>query len=337
MKAIHYGTDNYEVLPVVDHMTGMQAVIVEAEWNKNPTWKDKAKTTTINGVKYYVPNQNYTYNGVFTSKYFYADSIVVTDVEGGLDTLIKYYIEDTPGRDFTLRVPYKAILSQEFAGDDKTKLDYSFDNEAWLNDRPGHRIYDTIGGKGLAVAFDKDILIGDPDYENPDNEKLAKSSSLESDKNEVTYRLKLTNKSSARFKEDSDGTNLDDIISIGDALEIKGSDIFDMLPLTGSAFDWIEETNVSKITYSKGTPGYGGTKDNFNHETYGKFEFNGSELNSESSGTEWKITKESPSTVIKSENEDQQYIKWDDNFTITLPPAATVYMYVTLTFADNEK
>ena len=98
VKAIHYGTDNYEVLPVVDHMTGMQAVIVKAEWNKDADWAtdEKITKTTIDGTEYYILNKAGTYEGVYTSEYFYADSIKVTDVDGGLDTLIKYYIEDTP-------------------------------------------------------------------------------------------------------------------------------------------------------------------------------------------------------------------------------------------------
>ena len=216
-------------------------------------------------------------------------------------------------------------------------MDYKFGNEAWLNDRPGHRIHDTIGGAGLAVKFDKKILVGDRNPENPDNEELETSSSLESDKNEVTYRLELTNTGSVKYKEGSTGENLTDIESIADTLTITGKDIFDKLPLTGTAFDW-SKANISNITYSKGTHGYGKNSDNttFNHETYGKFFYDSKELTDKASdGTEWQVVETYNSDATLGDPPDQQYIQWNENFTITLPPQATVYMYVTLTFAQD--
>ncbi len=343
VKVSHEGSGSYDVLPVVDHMTGKQAVIVEFERNKNAKWateltwvnypesEGENKIITIDGVKYYVLNQDHTYNGVYTSEY-YADSITVKKTEDGLDTLIKYYIENTPERDFDLDVTYKAITSQELAGNVYTNDKFTLGNEAWLNDRPGHRIYDEIGVSGSAVEIDKKILIGEM-KDDPEDEDVVEELPIKQSENQVTYRLMLH---SIAVKTDDDGN----ITDIGSELTVNGNDIFDMLPLTGSAFDWSKD-NISNITYKAGEAGYRKEEDSFIKDVPGKFTYNGVELNGKSGGSEWEVKKYSegsPSEIVKpTDTADQQYIKWNENFNVILPPDATVYMYVTLTFPGKDK
>ena len=333
VRAIHYGSGSYTVLPIVDHMVGRQAVIVDFEKNKDATWTNEATPVEIDGVKYYVLNKDYIYRGVYTSEYFYADSIKVTKTDEGLDTLIKYYIENTPEKDFNFDVTYKAINSQEFAGNEKTKTNYRLFNEAWLNDRPGHRIYDTLGLSGSAVEFDKKILIGGM-KDNPQDETLETKLPIKQSENKVTYRLMLHSTSPVTKGDD------DKITAIGSEIELSGRDIFDMLPLTGTAFDWSKE-NISNITYKAGENGYKQESDGkFTQTAPGEFFYNDKKLEGESTENEWEFTKTIPSTVVKpdeSTKDDQQYIKWDEKFKIKLPPQATVYMYVTLTFPGNDE
>ena len=325
IKIEHFGSGSYDVLPVVDHMTGIQAMIVSQNENENSDWIDYAETyTDVDGTEYYVLNakgvQSYTYNGVYANG-FYVDSVTVKKTDGGLDTVIKYYIKDTPGRTFNLSVTYKAISSQAFAGNSNTQISYYVSNEAWLNDRPGHRLYDTIRGGGSAVDFDKSIVT-EKHKTDPKKDELDEDDAcpINQSTHFMTYRLDLHNTGSKYI--DSNG-----VTKISPTIELTGEDMFDMLPLTGEAFDWEKNVNIS-LSYVIGDAGY----DEKGNSAYGAFSYNGNTLKGDSDGAEWEITYTSPSTVNTSDDADQQYIKWDDNFVVYLPADAWVYIYVTLEF-----
>ena len=327
----HYGTGSYDVLPVVDHMAGLQAVIVRVDENRNAPWADYADTyTDEDGTEYYVLNakkdpEGYTYNGVYTNG-FYADTITVKPSETGLDTILKYYIKNTPGRDCNLSVTYKAISSQALAGNESTGARYYISNEAWLNDRPGHRIYDTILGGGSAVEFDKEIVI-EKNNSDPTKDKIDDDDSLPINQNNnvVTYRLSFRNVGSVQIENGK-------VVKAAPTIAVTGKDIYDMLPLTGSAFDWEKGVNVS-LEYRLGNAGYNenGTS------AQGGFTYNNKAIG-QSQDEEWDISYEAPSKNQTADDKDQQYIVWDDTFKITLPAQATVYIYVTLKFPgmDND-
>ena len=331
VAAIHHGSGSYDVLPVVDHMTGLQAVIVRADDNQNAVWKDHATELILDNVKYYVLNQEYTYQGVYTSE-FYAHSIRVKKTDTGLDTLLKYYIENTPGREFKVDVTYRAISSQALAGNEFTSSSYSISNEAWLNDRPGHRIYDTMGGGSSAIQFDKKILIGDT-MADPNDEKLLESFPIKQSENVVTYRLMLHNTSSP-VDENGNSVNADTTITV------TQNDIYDKLPLTGSAFDWIWNDTIEASIRYRVTEGM---NDNaapaFARVVYGETEIVGESKHiGNSDGSEWEITSSSPSSLPENAvDSDQQYLVWKEGFKIVLPAKATVYMYITLKFPGGDQ
>lgn len=333
----HYGSGIYDILPVVDHMSGLQAVIVSAEMNKDAPWTAYAATYEKDGTEYYVLNAKkdpggYTYKGVWTNG-FYADSITVTPSTGGLDTIIKYYLKNAGNGNYNPSVTYKAISSQELAGNDYTTSKYSIANQAWLNDRPGHRIYDTILGGGSAVEFDKDIVI-EKSSTDPAKDILDDDDALPiSHKNNVvTYRLSLEN---IGRKQIVNGQT-----KVAPAITLEGKDIFDMLPLTGGAFNWRDTRGSGKpnisMSYSVGSSGY----DSSGAAEYGRFTYNGEVLEGASSGNEWRISGESPSPKVKpqeADKADQKYIIWEDGFEVYLPAEASVYIYVTLTFTDTNE
>ena len=336
----HWGSGSYNVLPVVDHMTGLQVVIVRKDENRGAEWAAYAETyIDKDGVEYYVLNalknpNGYTYKGVYTDG-FYADSITVKPVSGGMDTLIKYYIQNTPARDFVVAVSYKAISSSEFAGVENTYAGNSIGNEAWLNDRPGHRIYDVIGTGGVAVGFDKNIVTDK--NEDPKDDALVKTLPITEQNNVITYRLDLYNIGSLK----PDGTG-------AATSTVTGEDIFDMLPLTGTAFEWKEGTNIS-LSYRMGKAGYVEGIDYSTNDpdvykdpdVYAEILYDGNKFpvssygdECPSHGDEWSISDESRSSLVQSGEADQRYIIWDEKFEVRLPAAAVIYIYVTLEFPD---
>lgn len=324
IKITHYGSGSYDVLPVVDHMTGLQAVIVRKDENAGAEWIAHADVYNDpnDGVEYYLLNQKYTYEGVYTNG-FYADSITVNPVADGLDTIIKYYLKNTPGREFDLYVTYKAIVGPNYAGNGGTYSQYSVGNEAWLNDRPGHRLYSVIGTSGSDISFNKYIV--KERGASPEEDELIKSMPIHNQNNTITYRLELTKVT----KYASTG-------EIAPPTILTGKDIFDMLPLTGSAFDWQKKVNVS-IAYCLGRAGL--NKDDGSEE-YGSFSYNNTKFllsvgtEYRSNDAEWELTDKDPSEVNTNNNPDQQYIIWDEKFEISLPAASSVYIYVTLNFPD---
>ncbi len=218
----HYGSGKYDALPFVDHMIGSQAILAPVSKNSGASWADKLETVIYNGVKYYVLNIPGTYNNVWTSDNQLADSITVTELSSGLDTIIKWYFVEYEGaRTDTIRY-HSYVCPSENA------LSFSIGNECWLNDHESHRLYDTLPGwTGTVFDFDKKIVdsVGDTgagtDY------------SVIHEGETVVYRLTLTGPT------DIDGNNL--------PMTITGRDMYDALPSSMDGYRWNSE-NV-RITY----------------------------------------------------------------------------------------
>lgn len=301
----HYGTGTYDVLPVTDHMTGRQLVLAECDDNEgNSELTDCIIYTDSSGKRYYIlgvkENQSETiYRGVYING-FYADYVSVKPTSAGYDTILKYYLIDTPARDFNATISYKAVYSQEYAGNENTETGFAVGNETWLNDYPTHRLWDVVAGGGTAMSFIKD-LVDRGRTPSTDIVDETRARGITKDENTVTYRLMLKNSG-------------DDINSI------NATEMYDVLPLTGTAFDW-DETNLKLEYYVEGTVNV----------------YKSGELTSfdalENGG--YHITKEEPSARLDPSNEDRQYIAWDKDLRFEFEGNSTLYIYVELTFADS--
>ncbi len=291
----HRGRSDYDTLPLVDKMSGLQALLVPVKDNSQLEGNDLPKLTDM-GIEYYVLNKEGTYEGLYING-LYAASVTVTSAESGLETLIKYYITDLPQRDTSYTFAYKAICDTKYVEPKGDSNGFSVNNEAWANDYPTHRLYAPLLTGGAAVLFDKKIVTergGEPTFDELDSDDFTPITRSD---NEVVYRLELTN------PYDNETT-------------VNGKDIYDALPNTGGVFDWTKDSNISILDYAT---------------------TNGAELQlgNIDKGSEWSISDTSPDTELPS-SEGQQYIVWDNAVNIKLPPQSGIYIYVKLTFPEDE-
>lgn len=208
----HYGTAQYDILPLVDHMSGAQVLLASVEENNGAEWaKDFSSDDIIaapDGTKYYKLSKIGSYQGVWLNGN-YADSVTITKAESGLDTLIKWYFSDYGGnRQDT--ITYKALYSPSEIT--PGALSYALSNECWLNDHETHRLYAAMPGiTGSLFKFDKKIV---SETDITANEKeVGVDNSAVGEGEIVYYRF--------GFYPNQDGAEL----------TITGRDISDALPL----------------------------------------------------------------------------------------------------------
>ena len=307
----HHGTGSLETLPVVDHLSGRQAVLALVSENENASWTDRAELYTAKGKQYYILNQEYKYEGVYLNG-IYAESVTVTkgkDGAEGLDSIIKYYLKDTLPTDYVFNFTYSAICSVEYAYGDTTANNYRLDNEAWLNDYPTHRIYAPFTGGAAFLGFEKKIL--EERASLPDFDLLDADDTLAINYNNrtVTYRLMLYN----RYDDDT---------------YVTGNQMYDMLPETGTAFDWTKN-NIS-IEYAA-SDGVTMTYNGISTRVFAEKD------RVKSTGAEWNLVDENPEDTNILPKEGQRYIVWNDDFELTFPSYGKFYMYVTLEFTSTEE
>ena len=298
----HYGNGSYDVLPIVDCMSGPQALLAPVKENSKADWAAGLKTYKDNGVEYYVLSEPKTYKGVYISGY-YADSVTVENKADSLKTVIKYYIKDTLGGDCCYMFRYKSIISPDLAGVE-VNGSFSIDNKVWANDYATHRIEAPLIVGGARVSFEKKIVLeksSDPAFDELDSDDYT---ALKREANAVTYRLMLDNPYT------------------DDPASINGMDMYDMLPRTGGGFKWVLGENVTIDSYVKSTEGVNITLDGVDFTSH---------------STECEIQNDRPGTIEVEDDGDQQYIVWNNNFNITLPPKSQLYIYVTLKFPEDEE
>ncbi len=221
----HKGNAQYDALPLVDHMSGIQALLAPVTKNSGADWAEGLQTVTDNGTEYYILSTPKTYRNVWVSETQLADTVEVTKCDSGLDTLIKWYFVNYTGTR-TDTVSYRAYVCPG-----EGTLSYYLNNECWLSDRESHRLYAPLPGwHGVAFSFDKVIVdeVGDAD-------EGYRSSSV-SEGQTVVYRLSLS--SSA------------DQAGNPQTMTITGKDMYDALPLSMDGYRWSAE-NV-KVTYVEG-------------------------------------------------------------------------------------
>lgn len=219
----HYGKGSYDNLPMVDDISGGQALLVSVADNPALASGGLSKVT-MDGEEYYKLNKPGTYRDVVVGvddedTKFIADTIKVSKSKSGLDTQIKWYFSHIDGGRYRLNVCYQTIVDFDIL----TSTDYTISNKAWMNDRQADRIYATVFGGGSLLGFNKEIV-----YKNNDGTYTADDDGYSAIAigGSVTYRLTLSN------------PNEFDIT-------ITGNDIIDNLPTNGELFSWQKDKNVS--------------------------------------------------------------------------------------------
>lgn len=305
----HMGKSYYDVLPVTDKLAGLQCLLVSVEDNPGLSG-DFPKLREDDGVEYYVLNQEGEYKNIVIGG-ICADTVTVKKLSDntGIETLIKYYIIDKDPEaasgivgNRNISFTYKAVCDdQYFEGVDTSH--FNINNEAWANDRMGHRIYAPIFTGGAALAFGKDIVAyrsADPQFDEIDKDDF---STISREKNTVTYRLKFENP----FPPESEGSD-------EPKTTLSGKDFYDALPETGGTFSWEKAENVSieyKLT-------------------------NDAKFIDSKTLDEWSLTDINPDPKSTTETEQgKQYIVWDKDITVEFPPKSQLYIYVTLTFPNE--
>lgn len=305
----HYGAGTYDVLPLIDHMEGLQVALAKVSDNPNAEWANHAgKYYDENGVPYYALNQAYTYKGVYFGDY-YADSVTVTEQKDsnnhriGFDTIIRFYFFNTVAADFTHRIVYKVTTDRNTVlGNDAIYLEkWELNNGVWVNDVPGRRIRDNLLHDGTLLVFDKNIVT--KKGTSPAGDALTKKSTISQEGNVVTYRLRLYNNS----KEET--------------VTIYGSQFSDVLPNTYDVFEWKKATdnaatgNVTLSYYAAGSVPEVKYNDVSGTITSSGIVADG--LNND----EWTI--------------NEGTIEWNNGLTFIFEPGQSLYIYVTVTYPSE--
>ena len=293
----HCGTNSYDALPMADHMSGGQVLLVSAK--KNPSLAEVAiekglETKQVGSETYYILNKEGTYNHIVVGNYL-ADRVEITQGTNGIDTMIYWYLTEVGGNG-TIAVSYQALVGPEYAGLTLNSGTYGVSNEVWLNDHQTHRLYDRAFVRGTILKMNKYIVtnIGEEGVTTTHDsgaDELEKRCSIKQG-DAVTYRLMLE--------------------GVGeDVVTVNGAAMYDELPASLNGY-WEKETNVN-IAYVT-VPFQTG-------ETTGSCEI----TNPDS----WHIE------AVEG-NPNQQILRWDNDFSVRLDQA-TLYIYVTLTFPSGEE
>ena len=268
LRVEHRENPHRGIVPLVDRMRGAQALLIPVEDNGHLSG-DGLEEINANGKGYYLLSKEGRYTNIILGGRL-TDSITVTKQENGeLDTMIRWYLTDIQGTG-TENIDYEAYVLPAL-GDGSGF--FSLSNESWLNDHQSHRLYDKVGILGTNVIVEKKIVASQGESKKPGEDKLEEYSPI-LEGTATTYRLKIEN--------------------IGLEREIKGSDIYDILPLN-KGFEWSKE-NVKVSYYDAGD---------------GAYTLKG--------GDDWQIVKD---------GDDRCRIVWGEEFSLTLKN--TIYIYVTL-------
>ncbi len=231
LKVTHHGDGSYDILPLVDRMSGGQALLVPYKLNNTADWAKDLTPRMVDGKQYYLLTAEGTYSHVWTAEGQMADSVTVT--KNGT-TLIKWYFTKYSGDREEDTIHYQSMVCPGEVLPDA--LSYTLGNEAWLNDHPTHRLHhQVIGWSGSVFDIDKaivDNINGIADENSPRSSIVEKGQS-------VVYCLTLFN------------TPVGEDGETAPKLTIKGSDMSDILPLSVADARWVKGTNVT-LTYGEG-------------------------------------------------------------------------------------
>lgn len=199
------GLTKYDIIPLVEQMTGDQVLLVSVDENNNIDWNKQLDTYEYNGNEYYILTEG-VYKNVVVNE-FLADRVEVINNNGELVTRIYWYL--TGGCSVSYNALFTAQYNENAAGYGK--------NSTWLGDYQGHRLYADFRTEHITI--DKNIV-----NEIGDTETECKSSTINNGET-VIYRLTIQN--------------------LGDTpINLDGSVMTDLLPLSTEDYRWSTD-NVS--------------------------------------------------------------------------------------------
>jgi hypothetical protein len=278
---------SYDAMPLVDHMTGGQVLLVPVEPNKTALAGKNLDTTKVGDTTYYILAKEGTYHDIQVGNGI-ADTIEVGKAtDDGLDTMIYWYLEIPNQYDQTLNMDYLALVDPSRAGIKTSEDSFSFSmyNKVWLGDHPYHRIYDDTFLNGSILQIDKDIVTNA-------EKNITSSHSVSGDTTEkkttvrngdrVTYRLAIRNEGTGR-------------------LILTGGNLKDVLP--GAMGNGWKKSDIT-VTY---IPAAGSTA-----------------KISDSSDNAWSV--ETEKTDSDSSGKVWQKIQWSKDFTIDLQGVLYIYV-----------
>ena len=315
----HWGTGTYDTLPVVDHVSGLQAVLAPVDLNREAEWAQYADIHYVDGRAYYALSlkgtDSYTYKGVQFDEYF-ADRIVVSEQNGtdgkrtGLDTLLYFYFVDTLPFEYDREIRYPVTTDRGIClGDDAGTSNiatWGIYNAVWVNDVPGRRLTDVIGFNGSILNFEKKISTERGAV--PSLDTVADISPISEGQNEVWYRMHLYN------------------FSMTDSVAITGDQIYDILPQTYDKFTWstdnvkivwIDDSSNPTITYNQD-----GTQKSVKFEN-GEMKVDGVDKSL------WTISETEPGSK-------RYRIDFDEKLQFSFAPMQSLYFYVVVKFPTDD-
>lgn len=297
----HISADNYDILPLTDHMSGAQVLLAEVAKNKTAAWASGCEVyTAADGTQYYKLDRAGTYSGVWLGDK-YADSVTVTKNASGRDTFIKWYFTNYAGSR-TDTVSYKALVCPK-----ELKIEgltYSLNNESWLGDHQTHRLYATIGEiHGSMLKFNKKIVSENDVQAANDIKAEGEDYCPVSDGQTVYYRFMFK----AEATEAEEGGQIEP-----STVTLTGNQLRDALPLG------LSKDGTNYLKWKKGT------KDAA-HAQPGDVWIVGYQNATNIQGEDnWNISD--------TKTENQQEIHWNKNFSVSFTSEHPLYVYVRLTF-----
>ena len=314
----HWGTGTYDTLPVVDHVSGLQAVLAPVDLNSDAEWAQYADIHYVDGRAYYALSlkgisDSYTYKGVQFDEYF-ADRIVVSEQKGtdgkrtGLDTLLYFYFVDTLPFEYDREIRYPVTTDRGIClGDDAATSNiatWGIYNAVWVNDVPGRRLTDVIGFNGSVLNFEKKISTERGAV--PSLDTVADISPISEGQNVVWYRMHLYD------------------FSTTDSVTITGKEIYDILPQTYGKFDWddknvriewIDDSSNPTITYDQKP-----------------VKIENGEMKVDGVDKLWEIKK------TETESDNPRYrIDFNEKLQFSFAPMQSLYFYVVVTFPTGDE
>ena len=297
-----YSRNEFEGLPVVDVMSGIQCLLAPVTENQGQSWVtevDPEIYTDSDGVQYYrmeVPagdgDGRYVYHGVWLNGQ-YADTVTVIRYDaltayekekykgGQYDNMDDAIVQDgyvTETRWYLAGVyssetfSYKSLVDLKYSQGASATEPNHINNVAYLNDRDGRRVFFPTGTIPVYPVSGSKIFVdskGNP--QQGENRVVAPGET-------VYYRLSVIN-------------------NLQQACTVNTADIWDELPSTYGVFAW-DKTRVSvRYDYAKSSKDPG----NFN-------------WNIQNSGSDYQI-------------------RWQNG--VTVPASDTLYIYVSLTYPEG--
>ena len=215
-------TELYDALPLIDSLSGSQAIMAPVEQNPGLDGRGLG-TTTRDGVTYWTIDQPGTYRNVQvgtgkSGETLTADTITVTREDNGtFSTVAKWYFHDDNSYGINRQVTFMTRAALDWQDGETSRM---LEDVVFLGDHGSHRLWERYGEVAERYGIEKQIVTDKKVESDPTDDETVVSSVMHGGQS-ITYRLKVHNQSNA--------------ITIFDAAALR-----DKLPLAGG-WAWSRE------------------------------------------------------------------------------------------------